>query len=297
LRSEISALNVKLAARGEQEGMSELSATSQLKRVKHENASLKQECAGLEAKNAELVVELLAVKSKLSDYTNSEIETESEAARNRAIIQSLRNDMNAIRAEKVRLEDAVLSLQRSQRASESSTMETSQKIERYQRVIESHKQNFASVAGHLQKRYIAFSNEIERRSKSFTRNFSAMDRRLQDLTQKIASRRNSDQKSCHVIATLAQLSAKLANMNASEIPSIDRLITDPSALTFFTGRVEHAAHLKDLNHKSELKKLEQAKPSPLSPEVAQLIRKMEGTMSEMTRTLHQDHKQLIQVLE
>ena len=106
------------------------------------------------------------------------------------------------------------------------------------------------------------------------------------------------------VAKVARLCAMFAKMNMESIPSADDLCNDPATLEFFLRRASTSFEMQEAAQRADTRKLEMAakaaqsstKKTTLTPAIAKAVQGFQGRVAELTRTLHQDHKQLIDAL-
>jgi hypothetical protein len=293
LKAESTELNARLSSNCPP---LEFTSDRELAELKLENSKLKQECASQEARNAELLVQLLQAESKVSDFLHSDLHSSEQVSRIRQQLTDIQRDFDRVQNEKLDVERDFTSSRRPEQEIDPTLYGTA-----IQHRIT--KETLQSVSHIIQSRSTSFIQGIDRVSRSFSHAFASINERLSQLLvtlDQASSPKRSNGEICSAIALLSGFCGKLVNLDASSIPNSDDLIGDRQVLEFFLGRVEAAWKSMEMARVAEIRKLEQKlgdMSKGLSPEIARVVQKMQGTMNELTKVLHDDHKQLIGVLD
>lgn len=283
--------------------------------LRFEISKLKQEIATQEARNAELTIEIVNLQSRLNDYENDEKENDSEVSRIKRLLNETRNDLTQAKEENFQLRSEIASLNLSITEKNSQIEEKSKKIRLFKHVVQNNlndtqllKTKFNKKASLFQSHMDDFINSMNDRiqlsnerctriQKSITGSFNqAFIKSKKKYAEKTIQQSN-------IIHDLASLSAKLVNIPTSSIPEIDDLINNPSTLELFVNRITAAHEMQQSTIQSDLNKLEvefrknqNQKKNKLSSKVSNFMINIQGTLNNMTKTLHHDHLQLIDAL-
>ena len=315
LRNEISKLKAKNQYYAKKEIPESPTTSRTITALKLEISQLKQDIATQEARNAELMVQQLNLQSRLNDYENDGIRSGTEVNRVKRQLNDARQEMSFIKTENEHLKAEIDALNEQIQEKTNKIGRKSKKNRALQRQIQNHLNEVHIYNSKLQKRSQLFTAQfedlgrnIEEQNKYLQERFNKFQRTIQFvMAEKIGiEKRNFKNKTfqqTEVIERLSSLCAQIANISSSNVPEIEDLITDPVTLELFAGRVKTAIEMQRASAKSDINKLElKAKQivtqqnSTLSTSVARFITNLQGSMNEITKTLHQDHLQLIEAL-
>ena len=278
LRAEISSLKAKSPSQFQ----SGSSLSKQMTRLKAENSKLLNACATKEAQNAELIVENLSLRSQINDYENDSSLSSFHKSRLRSHNKALVDTLTKARG-------AIATLTDEARQTDS--------------MIEQQKLTQESLAHSAQIRASGLQDEMQQLFDAFNSGASNMEHQIANIADALEMKFGDIKAMSHnAVSEIASLCAKLANMSSKNVPPPEELCSDPETLKFFIGRVETAFEMQEAAKRAELRKLEMTARSAttskkeISPEVAQAVKTIQGRVAELTKTLHRDHKQLIDIL-
>lgn len=250
----------------------------QVTSLKMENSRLQNLCATKEAQNAELIVENLALRSQIGDYENDSSLSSFHKSRLRSHNKRLADTLTKARGAIATLTDEA-------------------------RQTEAEKGRARSVVESVQSRITGLEDEMQQLIDAFNSDASQMEHQIENIVAVLEQKFGDVKAASHEAVTqIASLCAKLANVNEENIPEADDLCNDPETLKFFIGRIETSFEMHQAAQRAENRKLEaearsaKAAKKVISPEVAQAVKNIQGRVAELTKTLHRDHKQLIDVL-
>lgn len=277
LRAHITSLNSKIAVLEAREPSSP--AASRVTALKLENSKLKQECATQEANNAELVVKILTLQSALGDRANDENRADSTTSRLREQVREISDELRTANATIANFRER----------------ETKASTER-----EGQSHSLRGIAMSAQSRAVGFHGELEKLTEAVSIDTQAMRRKIDGLERVIAQ---SKQHNNIAITQITELCAKFAGMDVQNIPHPEDISSDPATLEFFLSRASTAFDMKSAEQRASMRKLETAARGVksqathmFSPAVERVVQGLQGKVAELSRTLHEDHKQLIDAL-
>lgn len=283
--------------------------------LRFEISKLKQEIATQEARNAELTIEIVNLQSRLNDYENDEKENDSEVSRIKRLLNETRNDLTQAKEEIFQLRSEIASLNLSITEKNSQIEEKSKKIRLFKHVVQNNLNDTQLLKTKFNKKASLFQSHMDDFINSMNDRIQLSNERCTRIQKSITgsfnqafikSKKKYQEKTIqqsNIIHDLASLSAKLVNIPTSSIPEIDDLINNPSTLELFVNRITAAHEMQQSTIQSDLNKLEvefrknqNQKKNKLSSKVSNFMINIQGTLNNMTKTLHHDHLQLIDAL-
>lgn len=283
--------------------------------LRFEISKLKQEIATQEARNAELTIEIVNLQSRLNDYENDEKENDSEVSRIKRLLNETRNDLTQAKEENFQLRSEIASLNLSITEKNSQIEEKSKKIRLFKHVVQNNLNDTQLLKTKFNKKASLFQSHMDDFINSMNDRIQLSNERCTRIQKSITgsfnqafikSKKKYQEKTIqqsNIIHDLASLSAKLVNIPTSSIPEIDDLINNPSTLELFVNRITAAHEMQQSTIQSDLNKLEvefrknqNKKKNKLSSKVSNFMINIQGTLNNMTKTLHHDHLQLIDAL-
>ncbi|KAK8892375.1 hypothetical protein M9Y10_029601 [Tritrichomonas musculus] len=283
--------------------------------LRFEISKLKQEIATQEARNAELTIEIVNLQSRLNDYENDEKENDSEVSRIKRLLNETRNDLTQAKEENFQLRSEIASLNLSITEKNSQIEEKSKKIRLFKHVVQNNLNDTQLLKTKFNKKASLFQSHMDDFINSMNDRIQLSNERCTRIQKSITgsfnqafikSKKKYQEKTIqqsNIIHDLASLSAKLVNIPTSSIPEIDDLINNPSTLELFVNRITAAHEMQQSTIQSDLNKLEvefrknqNQKKNKLSSKVSNFMINIQGTLNNMTKTLHHDHLQLIDAL-
>lgn len=283
--------------------------------LRFEISKLKQEIATQEARNAELTIEIVNLQSKLNDYENDEKENDSEVSRIKRLLNETRNDLTQAKEENFHLRSEIASLNLLITEKNSQIEEKSKKIRLFKHVVQNNLNDTQLLKTKFNKKASLFQSHMDDFINSMNDRIQLSNERCTRIQKSITgsfnqafikSKKKYQEKTIqqsNIIHDLASLSAKLVNIPTSSIPEIDDLINNPSTLELFVNRITAAHEIQQSTIQSDLNKLEvefrknqNQKKNKLSSKVSNFMINIQGTLNNMTKTLHHDHLQLIDAL-
>lgn len=283
--------------------------------LRFEISKLKQEIATQEARNAELTIEIVNLQSRLNDYENDEKENDSEVSRIKRLLNETRNDLTQAKEENFQLRSEIASLNLSITEKNSQIEEKSKKIRLFKHVVQNNLNDTQLLKTKFKKKASLFQSHMDDFINSMNDRIQLSNERCTRIQKSITgsfnqafikSKKKYQEKTIqqsNIIHDLASLSAKLVNIPTSSIPEIDDLINNPSTLELFVNRITAAHEMQQSTIQSDLNKLEvefrknqNQKKNKLSSKVSNFMINIQGTLNNMTKTLHHDHLQLIDAL-
>ncbi|OHT14030.1 hypothetical protein TRFO_15688 [Tritrichomonas foetus] len=315
LRNDMSSLKAKNNLYESREIPESPNSSRNMATLKLELSKLKQDIATQEAKNAELMVEKLNLQSRLNDYENDGIRNESEVTRIKRLLNETKSELSVMKTENDHLKSEIESLNKQIQEKTDKITSKSKKVRSLKRLAQSNTNEINMYNSKFQKRSIMFQSQFDDFVKSVSEQVSVIKEKIekaqissqQGVSNLLNNRSKKYQSKVYrqteIVQRLASLCAKIANIQSSNVPGIDDLMNDPSTLEFFIGRVQSAIEMQRAAFQSDLNKIEiqakqsiQQQKSALSTTVARFMTNLQGSMNEMTKTLHQDHLQLIGAL-
>lgn len=281
--------------------------------LKLEISKLKQDIASQEARNAELTVEILNLQSKLNDYENDEIRNDSEVSRVRRLLTDAQNEIIKVNEENIQLRTQIETLNQQITEKNEKIKKKSKKIRTFKQVVQNNMNEMQIYTTKFQKRSDLFQMQMDDFVKSYEERFNLARKRCETIQKSIVdttkiiinnSKRKYQSKifrQSNIIHDLASLSAKIVNIPPSNVPEIDDLMNDESAIELFMGRINAAYEMQKASIHSNMRKIEietkrNQMKNELSSKVSNFVNHLQNTLSNMTKTLHQDHLQLIDAL-
>ena len=283
--------------------------------LKLEISKLKQDIASQDARNAELTVEILNLQSKLNDYENDEIRYDSEVSRVKRQLSEVQNDLTRAKEENIQLKTEIETLNQQLTEKNDKIKEKSRKNRTFKQIIQNNLNEIQIYTTKFQRRANLLQSQMGDFMISFQKRIEKTNLRCETIHKSIANMtknalNNSKKKyqstilrQSSIIHDLAALSAKIVGISISNIPEINDLINDESVLELFIGRVNAAHEMQKAEIRSSMNNLEEKsrinkdqKKNELSSKVSNFVNNLQSTINSLTKTLHQDHLQLIDAL-
>lgn len=316
LEKEISILRTKLQHYENQGNSNDSQLDDTSASLKLEISKLKQNIATQESKNAELTIEILNLQSKLDDYENGVIQNDSDVSRLKRKLSNANNELASAKQETNTLKNEISLMNLQLAEKNNKIVNKSKKIRVFQRFLQDNLNEIQSLKLKYQKRsqlmetqmndFIRTINDkmkiIESQRERYNRSLiQVIKRQSQTSKNDFCSKINQQADIIHALLTL---SAQVSNLPLNSLPDVEDLMNDDSCLQLYIGRVKAAFEMQKAANKSDNDELQlklrnlqiDAKTHQLSAKVSHFIKNLQGTMNDMTKTLHQDHIQLIDAL-
>ena len=310
LRKENAELNSKITVMQSRNGAMSPDNFKTVQTLKLENSQMKQEISTLESTNAELSIEILNLKSKLKDFDNEDSRTSVEIRQLKQANQELVNRNNIlqqqlqdINTKNTKLSTKLADVSKINLTSAKDLMRTKEKLKTkeqlYQDAVELIHNRVSAMSSKIEK----FNKQVVKRTGEINQQFSSKSKqKLQELT--VAAKRR-DEKTVSVIKKLSSMLASMAGIEQSKVPtSVIDFINKPGVFDSFVSLIERSAAIKETKQKTEIEQLKKLvakargqKRSGISPGVAELVKKMQENITEMTERVRTDHKALMDKID
>ena len=317
-KRKIAELNSKIAVLESRSMIEQPTVSSKsFQQLKLDNSKLKREISNLESVNAEQTVQILNLQSKIKDMEDNGSRDSSEVNRLKRLIDEYKGKITVLQQEKIKMSekiddmnDKIFLLHSQNGGIHQETESLKQTLKTNNILINNVVRQILNKSRLLTKKIEAFSVTISDKAQNMVELLTLLSRKTSDdyrhKFSKIQSKNRDNYEASNIALTrLASLCATIVNLPSDKVPQSSDLISDPIVLDSYIDLVENTYAVNDSRVKltlnslcDRIKKYKRAKDrTKISTDVLDQIYHVQSSISEMTKTLENDHRAMIDAIE
>ena len=308
LRKENAELNSKIAVLQSRNNSNTMDSFQSLQSLKLENSQIKQEISTLESANAELSIENLSLKSKLKDIDNIEeqYKTENDQLKQANVGLASKCKILEKQIEDINKQNQALN-KRIADLSENgiNSAETIKAMKDQIKTDETLCRNAVIICSQRAQKMIKEMSGLMKAVKRKANTASSSENSPKEIVEHISKQtKQSTEIKNSKIRKLISLLSSITGIDTAKI-DMNLIISDQTSFEAFTNQIERANAVKETKYLTEIKNLQSIvdkqnsknKRIEISPEVAEVVKRMQDNIAEMAQRVHADHKQLMEKID